>query len=76
MTDDGKSKREQDRELDEELDDSFPASDPPSSSTPGTGSGAPDHDAPKKEKSTHPLNRPADPGPLRPGSGGMPVRGH
>lgn len=44
MADHPKSKREKDRDLDDELEDSFPASDPPSSSTPGGGSGAPDHD--------------------------------
>ncbi|EDP66631.1 hypothetical protein BAL199_16258 [alpha proteobacterium BAL199] len=50
MTDnDSKSKRQQDRDLDQELEDSFPASDPPSN-TPGTGSGAPDHDKDGKAK--------------------------
>jgi hypothetical protein len=44
MTEDPKSKRQQDQELDQELKDSFPASDPPSSTTPGGGPGAPDHD--------------------------------
>jgi len=66
MTDD-KSKKQQDEDLDDELDDSFPASDPPSSSTPGTSSGAPDHDKGGKD-------RPADPGKLKRGSGGMPIR--
>lgn len=71
MTDDDpKSKRQQDRELDEELDDSFPASDPPSSSSPGGGVGAPDHDVKKRRSG----DRPADPGRLRRGSGGMPIR--
>ncbi|MEQ8816462.1 MAG: hypothetical protein RLO51_01110 [Thalassobaculum sp.] len=50
MTDNPKTKQEQDAELDEELEDSFPASDPPSSSTPGGGSGAPDHDKEDEKK--------------------------
>lgn len=66
MSDD-KSKKQQDRDLDDELDDSFPASDPPSSSTPGASPGAPDHDRTGK-------SRPADPGKLKRGSGGMPIR--
>jgi len=37
MTEDTKSRRQQERELDQELDDSFPASDPPSSIVPGSG---------------------------------------
>ena len=74
MTEDRKSKREKDQDLDDELEDSFPASDPPSSSIPATGPGAPDHDD-RKQRRSRPLDRPADPGRLRPGSGGMPVRG-
>lgn len=68
MTDDPKSKRENDRSLDEELEESFPASDPPSSSTPGGGAGAPGRDGRRRGE------RPADPGRLRRGSGGMPIR--
>ena len=79
MTGDPKSKREKARELDEELDHSFPASDPPSVSTPGTGSGAPSHDdddgdGDRKDGEYRPRRSPVDPGGLRPGSGGMPVR--
>ena len=89
MTDYPKSKREKDHDLYEELDDSFPASDPPSSSTPGTGSGAPDpdqdhddhggddhdgEDGDRKDGEYRPRRSPADPSGLRPGSGGMPVR--
>lgn len=68
MTDD-KSKKQQDRDLDEELEESFPASDPPSSSTPGTSPGAPSHDRERDDD-----DRPADPGRLKRGSGGMPIR--
>lgn len=72
MTED-KSKKQQDRDLDEELEESFPASDPPSSSTPGAAPGAPDHR--RSGEAGRPADeRPVDPGPLKRGSGGMPIR--
>jgi len=69
---DQKTMRRQDTELDDELEETFPASDPPSSTVPGSGPGAPNRA--NDEDEAAPVEWPADPGRPRRGSGGMPIR--